>query len=111
MAVPSDPTHPLRLTPTSASTRSAPSSPPACDDCCPSVHAGAGHAGNEPLATRPGIQEAILFLPDVEGGRDAVKEWQVRPVAAEVDWGRQRRAWWRLVDLPSTSTRAFFIRS
>jgi hypothetical protein len=45
------------------------------------------------LQLAPDIQEAILFLPEVEGGRDPVKEWQVRPVAAEVDWGRQRGMW------------------
>ena len=45
------------------------------------------------LQLAPDIQEQILFLPDVEGGRDPVKEWQVRPVAAEVDWGRQRGMW------------------
>ena len=31
----------------------------------------------------PDIQEALLFLPAVDDGRDPVKEWQVRPVAAE----------------------------
>src|SRR4051812_38907480 len=49
------------------------------------------------LQLAPDIQEQILFLPELEGGRDPVKEWQVRPVAAEVDWGRQRRMWRRLV--------------
>ena len=41
----------------------------------------------------PDIQEALLMLPAVERGRDAVKEWQVRPIAAEPVWGRQRRMW------------------
>ena len=45
------------------------------------------------LQLAPDIQEQILFLPEVEGGRDPVKEWQVRPIAAEVDWGRQRGMW------------------
>jgi hypothetical protein len=44
------------------------------------------------LNLAPDIQEAILFLPAVERGRDPVKEWQVRPVAAEPDWRAQRRA-------------------
>jgi hypothetical protein len=39
----------------------------------------------------PDLQEAILFVPPVEAGRDPLKEWQVRPVAAEPVWGRQRR--------------------
>ncbi len=45
------------------------------------------------LNLAPDIQEAILFLPPVESGRDPLKEWQVRPVAAEPVWGRQRRMW------------------
>ena len=43
----------------------------------------------------PDLQEALLFLPAVEAGRDPVKEWQVRPVAAEPVWARQRRMWAR----------------
>ncbi len=49
------------------------------------------------LNLAPDIQEALLFLPAVEEGRDAVKEWQVRPVAATPDWREQRRMWRRLV--------------
>src|SRR3954454_14774194 len=49
------------------------------------------------LQLAPDIQEQILFLPEIEGGRDPIKEWQVRPVAAEVDWGRQREMWGRLI--------------
>jgi hypothetical protein len=45
------------------------------------------------LNLAPDLQEAILFLPAVEHGRDPVKEWQVRPVAAEAAWGRQREMW------------------
>ena len=41
----------------------------------------------------PDIQEQILMLPAVTAGRDTIKEWQVRPVAAEPVWGRQRRMW------------------
>ena len=41
----------------------------------------------------PDLQEALLFLPEVEEGRDLVKEWQVRPIAAEPLWPRQRRMW------------------
>ena len=44
----------------------------------------------------PDLQEALLFLPPITAGRDAVKEWQVRPVAAEPVWADQRRAWRRL---------------
>jgi hypothetical protein len=45
------------------------------------------------LNLAPDIQEAILFLPEVTGGLDPVKEWHVRPIMVEVRWGRQRRTW------------------
>jgi hypothetical protein len=45
------------------------------------------------LMLAPDIQEQILFLPQVESGRDPLKEWQVRPIGAEPCWGRQRSAW------------------
>ena len=45
------------------------------------------------LYLAPDIQEALLFLPAVEAGHDPIKEWQVRPVAAEVVWERQRTCW------------------
>ena len=41
----------------------------------------------------PDIQEAILFLPRVERGKDSITERDPRPVVAEVDWGRQRGMW------------------
>ena len=41
----------------------------------------------------PDIQEEILFLPPIEAGRDTIKEWQVRPIAATPDWRKQRRTW------------------
>ena len=42
------------------------------------------------------IQEAILFLPSADRGRDPIKEWQIRPIAAEPLWPKQRRKWRRL---------------
>jgi hypothetical protein len=45
------------------------------------------------LNLAPDVQEAILFLPPVVSGRDSLREWQVRPVMAEVQWGRQRGMW------------------
>ena len=42
------------------------------------------------------IQEAILFLPRVGGDEEKVSEREIRGVAAEADWGRQREAWLRL---------------
>ena len=45
------------------------------------------------LNLAPDIQEAILFLPPVPGDREAVSEREVRSIAAEPDWGRQRKMW------------------
>lgn len=45
------------------------------------------------LHLAPDIQEAILFLPRVEQGRDPITEREVRPIAAIPDWRKQRRAW------------------
>ncbi len=44
----------------------------------------------------PDIQEAILFLPRTERGRAGVILRDLQPIAAEVDWGKQRRMWARL---------------
>jgi hypothetical protein len=38
-----------------------------------------------------------MFLPPVEEGRDPVKEWQVRPIAAEPMWAKQRRMWLKVL--------------
>jgi len=48
------------------------------------------------LNLAPDIQEAILFLPPTEAGRDAVKEWQLRPIAATLEWKKQRTLWKKL---------------
>ncbi|MCC6427341.1 MAG: hypothetical protein IT435_11040 [Phycisphaerales bacterium] len=45
------------------------------------------------LHLAPDIQEAILFLPRVEEGRDPITERDLRPVAALVDWRKQRKTW------------------
>lgn len=41
----------------------------------------------------PDLQEDILFLPRVEGGRDPIREHAIRAIAAVPDWGKQRRMW------------------
>lgn len=48
------------------------------------------------LNLAPDIQEAILFLPLTIQGHHPIKEWQVRPIAAECSWQKQRSAWGRL---------------
>ena len=45
------------------------------------------------LYLAPDIQEELLFLPLVTSGKDPVTERDLRPIVAEVDWGRQRRMW------------------
>ena len=45
------------------------------------------------LLLAPDIQEEILFLPPTQSGRDAVRESMVRPIAAVLDWGKQRGMW------------------
>ena len=45
------------------------------------------------LQLAPDIQEAILFLPPTERGRDPVSERDLRPIAAVVGWRGQRGMW------------------
>jgi len=51
------------------------------------------------LHLAPDIQEAILFLPPTLRGRDALILADLMPIAACMDWRKQRRLWRRL--LPS----------
>ncbi len=48
------------------------------------------------LHLAPDIQEALLLLPSVEKGRDPITERNLRPIAAEPDWQKQRRMWRRI---------------
>jgi hypothetical protein len=41
----------------------------------------------------PDIQEQLLFLPRIVGGRDPVYLRDLQPIAAEPSWARQRRMW------------------
>lgn len=45
----------------------------------------------------PDIQEALLFLPPTQRGRDAIILADLMPIAAALDWRKQRRLWRRLV--------------
>ena len=45
------------------------------------------------LNLAPDIQEQLLFLPRTVRGRDPVTERDLRPIAAEFDWDRQREMW------------------
>ena len=44
----------------------------------------------------PDIQEALLFLPRTERGRDPIRERHIRPLTGILDWRKQRERWWRL---------------
>jgi hypothetical protein len=45
------------------------------------------------LQLAPEIQEALLFLPRTAKGRDPIREHHIRPIAAELEWRKQRRLW------------------
>jgi hypothetical protein len=49
------------------------------------------------LHLAPDIQEALLFLPPTERGRDPVILADLMPIAARIDWRTQRRLWRRLL--------------
>jgi len=48
------------------------------------------------LHLAPDIQEAILHLPRVTSGKDPIVERNLRHIAAEPDWTKQRRLWGQL---------------
>ncbi len=45
------------------------------------------------LNLAPDIQEALLFLPRLERGRDPLPLWKLLPIAAIPDWRKQRIRW------------------
>jgi len=45
------------------------------------------------LYLAPDLQEAVLFLPRTERGRDPIPLWRLQPIAATVDWKKQRTLW------------------
>jgi len=45
------------------------------------------------LHLAPDIQEELLHLPRILRGCDPVTERHVRPIAAEVEWAKQRMMW------------------
>ncbi|QEL20633.1 hypothetical protein [Limnoglobus roseus] len=45
------------------------------------------------LGLAPDIQEAVLFLPRTTVGRDPILLRELQPIAATLDWGRQRKMW------------------
>ena len=49
------------------------------------------------LYLAPDIQEALLFLPPTVRGRDPVILADLMPIAATLDWRKQRRLWRQLL--------------
>ena len=45
------------------------------------------------LCLAPDLQEALLFLPRTEHGRDPIILRNLQPIAAALDWREQRRLW------------------
>jgi hypothetical protein len=45
------------------------------------------------LHLAPDLQEQLLFLPRIERGRDPIILHDLQPIAAALDWRRQRRLW------------------
>jgi hypothetical protein len=45
------------------------------------------------LCLAPDLQEALLFLPRVTRGRDPLHMRQLQPIAATLNWEKQRRLW------------------
>jgi hypothetical protein len=45
------------------------------------------------LHLSPDLQEAVLFLPRTKRGRDPIPLWRLQPIAATVDWKKQRTLW------------------
>src|SRR6516164_9687452 len=49
------------------------------------------------LHLAPDIQEALLFLPPTQRGRDAIILADLQSIAAAFDWRKQRRLWRQLL--------------
>lgn len=49
------------------------------------------------LCLAPDLQEQLLFLPRTERGRDPIILAELQPVAAALDWRKQRRLWRQLL--------------
>ena len=45
----------------------------------------------------PAIQEALLFLPRTEHGRDPIRLRHLQPLTRIADWGEQRKRWQTLL--------------
>lgn len=55
-------------------------------------------------ALAPDIQEALLFLPRIEQGRDPICLAQLQPLARTILWKEQRQMWRRLLEVSMASS-------
>ena len=53
----------------------------------------------------PDVQEALLFLPRTERGRDPIHLRLLQPITSSVDWNKQRRLWQELLAARSAVAR------
>ncbi len=56
------------------------------------------------LLLSPDLQEQLLFLPRIEGGRDEIHLRQLQAIAAVADWRKQRRFWKECAEVPVQRT-------
>ena len=49
------------------------------------------------LGLAPDLQEALLFLPRTQRGRDPILLADLQPIATTLDWRKQRRLWRQLL--------------
>jgi hypothetical protein len=49
------------------------------------------------LLLAPDIQEAVLFLPRTERGRDPIRLGHLQPLTLMADWQEQRKCWQALL--------------
>src|SRR5262245_15230857 len=45
------------------------------------------------LQLAPDLQEQIVFLPNFKSGRSPLTERKLRPIAATLNWRKQRKLW------------------
>ena len=53
----------------------------------------------------PDVQEALLFQPRTERGRDPIHLRLLQPIASSMDWKKQRRLWQELLAARSAVAR------
>lgn len=55
------------------------------------------------LGLAPAIQEEILFLPQIERGKEPIQEHELRQIATIVGWQIQTKLWYALLNKTSAA--------